>query len=323
MYRNNNGNITMVSILCNAYNQEKYIKDALDGFVMQETSFPYEVLIHDDASTDGTADVIREYEKMYPNIIKPIYQKENQYSKNFGIIRKIQKERASGKYVAMCEGDDYWTDPHKLQKQFDFMENNPDYTLCGCTTSWLNILTGKIEKCSKTEYDRDVRLEELVTPFGGRVFPFASFFLRAEIWKELPNWGFPVGDIPLSYYAALMGKVRMLADCMCVYRWHSDGSWTLRNADANKRIDIYEKMILGLEKVNSFSEGKYCDIFERGILKYKYLIALMNKDFNSIRNTELYEVFKERDLAHRTSDALRCFMPQLSNILLKIVGRKK
>jgi len=118
-----------VSICCLAYNHEPYIRDCLDGFMIQQTNFDFEVLIHDDASTDKTAEIIREYEKKYPDIIKPIYQTENQYSKRVGITRVFQFPRARGKYIAMCEGDDYWTDPLKLQKQVDFLESNPDYGL--------------------------------------------------------------------------------------------------------------------------------------------------------------------------------------------------
>ena len=87
---------------------------------MQKTDFPFEILIHDDASTDGTADIIREYEAKYPDIIKPIYQTENQYSKGIKVSQVYQFPRAKGKYIALCEGDDYWTDPYKLQKQVDF-----------------------------------------------------------------------------------------------------------------------------------------------------------------------------------------------------------
>lgn len=88
--------------------------------MQQKTNFPIEVLIHDDASTDGTQDIIREYEKKYPNIVKPIYQKENQYSKGVKVSLVYNYSRARGKYIALCEGDDYWTDPYKLQKQVDF-----------------------------------------------------------------------------------------------------------------------------------------------------------------------------------------------------------
>ena len=100
----------LVSICCLTYNHAPYIRDAIEGFLMQKTNFPVEILIHDDASTDGTADIIREYETRYPDIIKPIYQTENQYSKGVKISREYQFSRARGKYIALCEGDDYWTD---------------------------------------------------------------------------------------------------------------------------------------------------------------------------------------------------------------------
>ena len=119
-----------LSICCITYNHAKFIRQALDGFVMQKTNFPFEVLIHDDASTDGTADIIREYEAKYPDIIKPIYQTENQWSKGVLISKTCNYPRVQGEYVAMCEGDDYWTDPLKLQKQVDFLDSHPDFMGC-------------------------------------------------------------------------------------------------------------------------------------------------------------------------------------------------
>lgn len=119
----------MVTIRCITYNHEPYIRQCLEGFVMQKTNFRFEAIVHDDASTDGTADIIREYAEKYPDIIKPIYETENQYSKHDGSLRKIMDAHTHGKYVAMCEGDDYWTDPLKLQKQVNFLENNPEYGL--------------------------------------------------------------------------------------------------------------------------------------------------------------------------------------------------
>src|SRR5690606_3288059 len=110
------------------FNHEKFICKCLEGFLMQNTTFSFEILILDDASTDGTAAVIREYELKYPDIIKPIYQRENQYSKGIrGMNVKFNFNRAQGKYIALCEGDDYWTDPSKLQKQIDFLEANNEF----------------------------------------------------------------------------------------------------------------------------------------------------------------------------------------------------
>lgn len=128
-----NHNNALVAIHCLVYNHEPYLRDCLEGFVMQQTNFPFVAIVHDDASTDGSAAIIREYEEKYPNIIKPIYETENQYSKHDGSLGRIMNaaiDATGAKYVAMCEGDDYWTDPLKLQKQVDFLEANEEYGTC-------------------------------------------------------------------------------------------------------------------------------------------------------------------------------------------------
>ena len=117
----------LVSIRCLVYNHEPYLRQCLDGFVMQKTNFRFEAIVHDDVSTDGSAAIIREYAEKYPDIIKPIYETENQYSKRDGSLFNIMNAACRGKYIAMCEGDDYWIDPLKLQKQVDFLEVRPDY----------------------------------------------------------------------------------------------------------------------------------------------------------------------------------------------------
>lgn len=120
----------LVSISCTTYNHAPYIRKCLDGFLMQQCDFEFEIVIHDDASTDETQEIIKEYQKEFPDIIKPIFQTENQYSKTgSGIMARYNFPRVQGKYIALCEGDDYWTDPLKLQKQVDFMEAHPDYSL--------------------------------------------------------------------------------------------------------------------------------------------------------------------------------------------------
>ena len=114
----------MVTIRCTVFNHERYLRECLEGFVMQKTNFRFEAIVHDDASTDGSAAIIKEYAEKYPDIIKPIYETENQYSKHDGSLGRIMRKHTHGKYVAFCEGDDYWTDPLKLQKQVDALENN-------------------------------------------------------------------------------------------------------------------------------------------------------------------------------------------------------
>ena len=125
----------LVAIHCLVYNHEPYLRECLDGFVMQKTNFRFVAIVHEDASKDNSAAVIREYEAKYPDIIKPIYEKENQWSKPDGSLGRIMSaaiDATGAKYIAMCEGDDYWTDPYKLQKQVDILE--ADETLMACCT---------------------------------------------------------------------------------------------------------------------------------------------------------------------------------------------
>lgn len=119
----------LVSVICFTYNHERFIEDALRGFLIQETDFPFEVIVHDDASEDGTAAIVRRWAEAYPTIIRPIFQEVNQYSRGRKLLT-ITMPTARGRYIALCEGDDYWTDPRKLQIQADFLEKNPDYVVC-------------------------------------------------------------------------------------------------------------------------------------------------------------------------------------------------
>lgn len=118
----------LVSVCCTTYNHENYISDAINGFLIQETNFPFEIIIRDDCSNDKTKDVIKRYVEHFPNLIKPIYETENQFSKGVKPMPIVYK-KAVGKYFALCEGDDYWTDPLKLQTQVDFLEKNDAYVI--------------------------------------------------------------------------------------------------------------------------------------------------------------------------------------------------
>lgn len=226
----------LVSIRCLVYNHEPYLRQCLDGFVTQKTNFAFEAIVHDDASTDKSADIIREYATKYPDIIKPIYETENQYSKHDGSLNRIMYGAISPKvrYIAICEGDDYWTDPLKLQKQFDFMEANPDYSMCfhNAMIHYQNRNIG--DKPFAQLENRDYNPVELYEKW---LVPTASIFARKEIiLKQLPtlnNPDFLYGDNPLIISLAYAGKVRCMNEIMSVYRINT-GSITLK---INKNID--------------------------------------------------------------------------------------
>lgn len=259
----------MVSIICNTYNHEKYIKDALDGFLMQKTNFKYEVLIHDDASTDRTVDIIREYEKKYPDIIKPIYQTENQYSKKNGMIRKLQTERIRGKYTALCEGDDYWTDADKLQRQVDFLENNPEYTLCIHAHNIVNAQTkGIISIYNKNDCDVDLTVKQIIITQGEGMATNSMLF-KSDFYINRPKevLGFPVGDYPLAMFLSFHGKVRCLNQVMSSYRTMSENSWSSKMMGEGdecykKRIDLLLRMINNLDDLDTYTAKKYHKAFK-------------------------------------------------------------
>ena len=219
------GTIPLVSISCITYNHENYIRNAIEGFLMQKTTFPVEILIHDDASTDKTAEIVREYEKKYPQLIKPIYQTENQYSKNNALIGRIQRERAVGKYYATCEGDDYWIDPLKLQKQVDYLENNTDYGMVCTDYNKFYQQTGEIkENCFKiTQYKNEVKFEDYLldrSTIGTATVMFRKTLYDSYILDipEAERSSFNVGDTPMWLHFALKSRIGVLPDVTAVYR---------------------------------------------------------------------------------------------------------
>lgn len=227
----------MVSVICLVYNHEKYVREALDGFVMQQTDFPFEVIIHDDASTDKSAEIIKEYEFRYPEIIKPIYQTENQYSKEKGRITKIVYGAAEGKYIALCEGDDYWTDPKKLQKQVEFMEGNEEYSLCFHATehAFKDGQKNFIKRVNSNNLldNYNVSMKYLIMEGGGAMATNSMVFLKKYVCN-MPKWvaNAPIGDLPLMLVLSSKGKVGYIDRVMGVYRRNAVGSWskTMKNS---------------------------------------------------------------------------------------------
>ena len=239
---NKDENQVMVTILCLAYNHAAYIRQCLEGFVMQKTDFCFEAIVHDDASADGTAAIIKEYADKYPDIIKPIFETENQYSKHDGTIGRVMRENTHGKYVAMCEGDDYWIDPQKLQKQVDFLESHPDYSMCFHNAIKYYENDNKVELFNLFSRDCDLSIHDAVHHW---LVPTASILIRATVCKNRPAWIHAIysGDYELILRAMLLGKVRSIHDIMSFYRINYNG--TSASARMRKRYAfVLEQRIL-------------------------------------------------------------------------------
>lgn len=248
----------MVTIRCIAYNQEKYIRQCLEGFVMQKTNFRFEAIVHDDASKDGTADIVREFAEKYPDIIKPIYETENQYSKHDGSLERIMDEHTHGKYIAICEGDDYWIDPLKLQKQFDFMEAHPECSLCFHAHKDLypnGIFKEIVPEEIKTFYD---------TPYiiliKNNIIGTNTIFCRGKYMKEgRPDFWeqCPVGDIPMRLFFSAKGKIGFINEFMSVYRRNAIGGWTSRKTTLKSRTVHHRAIIKTFRLYDVYTYGVY------------------------------------------------------------------
>lgn len=287
----------MVSIQCLVYNHEPYIRQCLDGFVAQKTNFRFEAIVHDDASTDGSAGIIKEYAEKYPDIIKPVLESENQYKKHDGSLRKIVMEHLKGKYIALCEGDDYWIDPMKLQKQVNYMEAHPECTMtCNRTKLFSEQQQKYIGENYCSDEDGYLSTKEIILR-GGLYISTCSILYRESILEK----GYPeyckqchVGDYPLQIYAAMKGKVYYFNDIMSVYRVENSASWI----GQRKAIDI-EKRISTVSSEVRMLEGFAIDYPEYGSFFKQRIGAYINKNFpdrkNSIvdQNKYLYTFAKE------------------------------
>lgn len=247
----------LVAIKCLVYNHEPYLRDCLEGFVMQQTNFPFVAIVHDDASTDGSAAIIREYEEKYPDIIKPIYETENQYSKRDGSLTRIMNtaiDATGAKYVAMCEGDDYWTDPLKLQKQVDFLEENPEYSICFHKVNTLIQATGEL----KEEFVvRDMPEKSTILDLAEGNYIHTPSVLYRKYPNVLETYQRLMPCLPGDYVMWMLlaekGNIYKFNEPMAVYRF-GGGTW-----ESRLQITRYMLTIATLSKL--------CVVFDDSIKK--------------------------------------------------------
>lgn len=316
-----------VSVVCTAYNHEPYIRRALESFVMQQTDFAFEVLINDDASTDGTAEIIREYAALYPDIIRPFLQEKNLYSQGINIYDAVLYPAARGEYIAACEGDDCWTDRHKLQRQVDFLESHPDYSACVHNT--LGEIIGSGEKPKPLfprDGDRDIPFEQVLQGMS-RAFHTSSILARREFLLDPPdfrNLAFSYGftDYAVGLWLTMNGKVRFLDSCMSLYRIGSNPSaWSSGvGREYHKRVRFVTGEIEMLKALRPrLDEGRQAAL-DRVLREREFELLYLRGKTEELVKPPYGELFRQKPFSFRLSTRLKNAFPALHRAYRKRRG---
>lgn len=307
----------LVSVCTMAYNQAPYIRECLDGILMQKTDFTFELLIHDDASTDGTADIIREYEAKYPDIVKPIYQTENQYSKKINICQAYIYPRVKGEYIAFCEGDDYWTDPLKLQTQVDFLERNSDVSCCFHMVDIFQQNTGKYEKSFMPKFleNTNENSGEYFTNLERNEGWFAyilSIVYRAEyrsyLEEERKRYKGPFNDNHIIYYLLKNSKSYIFKKSMAIYRKNDGGIFGNKSQEYKLFCTYNISKELYLNEPDAYT-------------KYQYICRIREILKAYINNREYIKAFKWKRAHGR--DLKKSYLYICSKIIVNLFKAKR
>lgn len=310
----------LVSVCCQTYNHKNYIAQAIVSFLMQKTNFNFEILLRDDASIDGTAEICKLYSEKYPTLIQLLAYKENQFQKGVRPFLDNVK-RARGKYIALCEGDDYWTDPYKLQKQVDFLEANPDYVFTFHDAVILNQKTGeKRIRIGDRKIDTTVDLRSLIIE---KNIPTASIVFRnVLIYNTLPEWFSAIsnGDYGLCVLLAEKGPGKYLPEAMSVYRVHDGGVWS-----GMKSEEVYLANLTFYNYLLYYFNDKTL----KKTIRQKIKLTKYNYGINCIRNGRLFKGFimALSNMQFGVDDRLRTnprkIGSELKTFLLKVLAQHK
>lgn len=248
----------MVSVIVTTFNHGKFLCDCLDSVLSQVCNFRIEIVIHDDASEDNTQDIIREYQKEYPSQIVALLQKANIYSQGYSIHNEYMPY-VRGKYIATCEGDDYWLNTDKLQKQIQFLEENPSYI-----AFYHRALVVDIENKPLGWYYPNENKDVTYTKLGGgiRLPGQTATKVYRNIWNFIPDEMLTdyelipePGDVKIAQLLSCMGKIFYSHEVMSAYRYVINGgsSWSARTRKVNRTEDVYKRDVL----LNVFTEKYY------------------------------------------------------------------
>ncbi len=314
----------LVSICCITYNHENYIRDCLEGFLMQKTDFPYEVLIHDDSSVDRTGGIIREYAHKYPDLVKPIIQTENQYSKGVSINYEHNIRRAKGKFIAICEGDDYWTDEYKLQKQIDYLVSNPFCSFCFHNAKVVNFKGRTIRKSflpSTSNYGRYLKKgsqkynteEVILLDF----VPTASIVFRKSLFVDPPRFYFNgvCGDLPLRLILGSKGYAYYFDSIMSAYRTGVPGSASMRALSSFAKIKTtFDAHIMILQEFDAYTDGQYHDVIQKAIELKLFTSLVHRQELVELKSERFRHLYDELHWYSKLKLRLYSFSPTLFRI---------
>lgn len=288
-----------VTVYCLTFNHAPYIGQTLQGFLDQEVDFPVHIIVHDDASTDGTQDVIKEYVSKNPELFTVILQSENQYSKRTDIYKTYIVSEIKTEYVCICEGDDYWSDPNKLKLQYEYMQAHPECSMCVHNTDRVNADGVCLQNPFSTlTEDRDYDADQVIASGGGVLFHTSSFMYRHKYRQAMPDCYYisHVGDYPLAMHMSTCGHIHYIGRIMSMYRVDTPGSWTQRVvADPEKHIRHLNNVIEMLQRADdttmrryhaAFQEAINKNIYDRHITKNQIIPILRSNDFRRLFSSE-------------------------------------
>lgn len=285
------GTLPLVVVSTNTYNHVAYIRDCIEGILMQKTTFPVKVVIFDDYSTDGTREIVQEYESKFPHVIKGIYPKENTWKKpgRKEALKPRNEIRNTAKYIALCEGDDYWTDPLKLQKQVSFLEEHPDYSLvCGgfksidTKTGEEKIIIKEVEKSKdNTEIGFDITIERFFKQWLTKTL---TLVYRRELYNanDFKNYKYS-RDVHLNYHLLKNGKGYYMKEVFGVYHIHQGGIFSLKSKQEKIKYGylVYKELLIE-NKNDEYLYKKYISFLKKMIQGrvYQEYINLSRKKLN-------------------------------------------
>lgn len=296
----------VISILCITFNQRDYIRDALDSFLAQKINVPFEVLVNDDCSTDGTNKILLEYQQKHPDIFRIVLHETNQYSKGKSPMGEFLVPLARGSYIAMCEGDDYWTDSKKLARQLTVLESHPEYA--ACVHAHVNVQAETKHAIATIRYrERDclISAEDITT--HSQCYATNSLFVRASAMRGYHESAFfrlkADGDHKmLEYFGLIAGGIFYINETMSAYRVLAKNSANrsmLMSSNLNKiAASKRDRRIELLKLVDSATGGRYHREIARGIDSMDYAYYRDIRDLRTLRRRWPDQLKQESFLGH-------------------------